>query len=141
MVVSMLLERTYDLSFWLRLLYFIIAIIGIAGLADCSPVTVVFIIYCVLQRTVLSVMDEFIPDFPQLLFTVGLIIEIVFAIIVIIIESQDGSLCLLREVSFLYENWFISSCLSRFTYVCITTITSEIIIIFLIIIFLIVVAT
>lgn len=120
MVVSMLLEYLYDTSFWLRVLFVAIGIIAIGGVSENASITVWFFVYCVLQRTVLSVADALIPEFPQWLFTIGLIIEIILAIIVIIMDFRDGPLCLLRGAIFCYENWLVSSILSRIVYECIT---------------------
>lgn len=144
MVVSMLLERTFDLSGFLRAFYYIVAfflIFGIIGTSDAPELTTGMYIYCAIQRTVLSLFDGIIEGFPQWLFIAGLIIEIILLIIVIIINSGDGPICLLQGFAFLYASWVISSVVSRLIYNLVSGIYTETIIILLVIFFFIIVVT
>lgn len=116
MVVSMVLEYLYEASFLLRILFIVIGIVAIAGISENASITIWFFAYCVVQRTTLSVLAALVTEFPEWPFTIGLIIEIVLAIIVIIMSFGDGSICILRGVIFCYENWLVSSIISRIVY-------------------------
>lgn len=137
MVLSMLLEYLYESSFWLRILFIVIGIVAIAGISENVGVTFWLFLYCVIQRTTLSVIVAFIPETPGWLFTIGLAIEIILAIIVIVMDLEDGPLCILRGTIFCYETWLVSSIVSRIVYNFITGFSIEgfvIIIIILIVI-------
>ncbi len=118
MVFSHLLENIYTSNILFRLFFIAIAIIAIIVVIDTDNAPTIFAlaVYCVLQRTVLSLLVAFEVDVPEWLFTIGLVIEMIIVLIVVIMEIPSGPMCLLRGVVFLYEVWLFSTLGTRITY-------------------------
>jgi|GEM_PF-5686408 hypothetical protein len=118
MVVSHLLENIYASNFLFRLFFIAIAIIAIIVVVDTDNAPTIFTmaVYCVLQRTVLSLLVAFDINIPEWVFTIGLVLEMIIVLIVIIMEIPSGPMCLLRGAVFLYEVWLFSTLGTRITY-------------------------
>lgn len=109
MLLSFILDNLYSMSGILRIVFMIAAVFVILGIGDKANITIWILLYSILQRITIILLSTFMQDFPVIVSIIGLIVEIVLAIIVIVIDVPNGPICLLRGFVFLYETWIVST--------------------------------